>query len=269
MARNAVGAVNRALTPCCGDDAPEHAGIGRADRLALEDDRRAAMQQRRVDDVAVADDPADVASRPTSRRPDRRRRRAFIDHLSATSVAAVVAHHALRLARGARGIEDVERVGRGDGHAVGRRRLGQPPRPSRGRGRRSRSAALFVALQDDDRRGLWLAISMACVQDRHVGDDASGLDAAGRGQDQLRLGVVDALGDLAGGKAAEHHGVDRAEARAGQHGDHRLGHRRHVDQHPVALGDAVGLAAAPAKRATASFSSAKVRVRMAPVIGLS
>ena len=47
-----------------GDDAPERAGVGRADRLALVEDRGAAVQQRRIDDVAVADHPADVGGRP-------------------------------------------------------------------------------------------------------------------------------------------------------------------------------------------------------------
>ena len=47
-----------------GDDPPERAGIGRADRLALVQDRGAAVQQRRVDDVGMADDPADVGGRP-------------------------------------------------------------------------------------------------------------------------------------------------------------------------------------------------------------
>jgi hypothetical protein len=62
---------------------------------------------------------------------------------------------------------------------------------------------------------------------------------AGVGRDHhLRLGVVDAGGQRAGGEAAEHHRVDGADAHAGQHGEQRLGDHRHVDQHAVALADA-------------------------------
>ena len=100
-----------------GDHAPERAGVRRADRLALVEHRGAAVEQRRIDDVAVADHPADVGRRPPGlarldavevlHRPFQR------DH-----VAAVVAHHALRPAGRARGVEDVERIGGGDRHAV-------------------------------------------------------------------------------------------------------------------------------------------------------
>src|SRR5947207_706876 len=46
------------------DDAPEGAGVRRADRLALVEDAGAAGEQRRVDDVRVADHPADIGGRP-------------------------------------------------------------------------------------------------------------------------------------------------------------------------------------------------------------
>ena len=69
-------------------------------------------------------------------------------------------------------------------------------------------------------------------------DDAAGLEPAASRQDHLRLGVVDAGRELVRGEAAEHHRVHRANARAGEHGDHRLRHHRHIDHHTVALGDA-------------------------------
>lgn len=59
-----------------------------------------------------------------------------------------------------------------------------------------------------------------------------------RGEDQLRLGVVDAGRKLLRGKAPEHHRMNRADARAGQHRNHGLRHHRHVDHDTVALGDA-------------------------------
>ncbi len=101
-----------------GDHPPEGAGIGRADRLALVEDRGAAGEQRRVDDIGMADDPADIGGGPihlarldavdSVHRPVQR------DH-----VAAIVAHDALGLAGRARGIEDIERIGGGNRHAIG------------------------------------------------------------------------------------------------------------------------------------------------------
>ncbi len=55
------------------------------------------------------------------------------------------------------------------------------------------------------------------------------------GDQQLRPCVVVALGERFGGKAAGDHAVDGADARAGQHGDCRLGDQRHVDRRDVAL----------------------------------
>ncbi len=54
------------------------------------------------------------------------------------------------------------------------------------------------------------------------------------GDDQARGAVLDPPGDGVGRKAAEDHGVDRADPRAGQHGVGRLGDHRQVDGHPVA-----------------------------------
>ena len=77
------------------------------------------MQQRPVDDVGVADDPADVRGRPVDlTRID------VVDvlhrPLERDGVAAVVAHDPLRPAGRPGRVEDVERIGRLDGHAVGR-----------------------------------------------------------------------------------------------------------------------------------------------------
>jgi hypothetical protein len=46
------------------DQAPEGAGIGRADRLALVEDGGATVKQRRVHNIRMADHPADVGARP-------------------------------------------------------------------------------------------------------------------------------------------------------------------------------------------------------------
>ena len=75
------------------------------------------------------------------------------------------------------------------------------------------------------------------IEQRLVLDDPARLDAAARGENDLRLGVVDAGRELLGGKAAEHHRMNGADPRASEHGDDRLGNHRHVDQHPVARHD--------------------------------
>ena len=62
------------------------------------------------------------------------------------------------------------------------------------------------------------------------------------------LAVLDAGGKLRRGEAAEHDRVDRADAGAGQHGDHRLRHHRHVEDDAVALGDAQVLQHAAERR---------------------
>ena len=75
------------------------------------------------------------------------------------------------------------------------------------------------------------------VEKRLVGDDAPGLEAAGGGEDQLRLGIVDAGGKLMRREAAEDDGMDRADARAGEHADHRFRDHRHIENDAVALAD--------------------------------
>ena len=80
------------------------------------------------------------------------------------------------------------------------------------------------------RRGLGQRLVDVGLQRDHL---AAPVAAVG-GDAQLGLAVVDAVAQRLGREAAEHHGVGRADARAGQHGDGRLGHHRHVDGHPVA-----------------------------------
>ena len=94
------------------------------------------------------------------------------------------------------------------------------------------------ALQDQAGIGLVLRQRDRLVEQRLVMDDAAGLETAAGGENHLRLGVVDARRQFARGEAAEHHRMNRADAGAGEHADHRLGHHRHINDHPVALADA-------------------------------
>jgi hypothetical protein len=74
------------------------------------------------------------------------------------------------------------------------------------------------------------------IQDRLVLDDPLALDAAGRGDDDLRERVIDADRELMGREPAKDHRVHRPDPRARQHGDDGLGDHRHVDDDAVALG---------------------------------
>ena len=105
------------------DHPPERAGVRGADRLALVEHRGRAGDERRVDDVGVADDPAHVGGGPPDlpgvhvvdvRQGPRHRH----------GVPAVVADDALRLAGRAGGVEHVERVGGRDLDAL--RGVGAP-----------------------------------------------------------------------------------------------------------------------------------------------
>ena len=198
------------------------------------------MDQRRIDDVGVADHPADVGGAP----PDLARLDAVeIVHrpFQRDQVPAIVAHHALGDAGRARGVENVERIGGGDRHAFAR--LGVFDRVLPGfapvvvAARRHRRLALR-ALQDEAGAELVFRQRDRLIEQRLVRHDAVDLDAAGRGEDHLGLGVVDAGGEFLGGKAAEHHRMNGADARAGEHGEHRLRHHRHIEDDAVAFADA-------------------------------
>ena len=76
------------------------------------------------------------------------------------------------------------------------------------------------------------------IEQRLVFHDPARLDAAGRGENELRLGVVDAGRQLVGGKAAKNHRMHRADPRAREHRDDGFGDHRHVDDDAVALADA-------------------------------
>ena len=53
--------------------------------------------------------------------------------------------------------------------------------------------------------------------------------------------IEDAIRDRLRAEPAEHDGMDRADARAGQHGDGRFGHHRQINDHAVAFFDPVSL----------------------------
>ena len=66
------------------------------------------------------------------------------------------------------------------------------------------------------------------VEQRLVLHEATRLQAAARRKDQFRLGIVDPGCKLSGCETAEHHGMHRADPRAGQHRRHSLQHHRYA-----------------------------------------
>ena len=100
----------------------------------------------------------------------------------------------------------------------------------------SMSTGAAGALDHDDE------IDAADFGDRRVGVGlerhlAAAAQAFVGGDDDVRLAVLDAAGERIRREAAEHHGMDGADARAGEHGVGRLRNHRHVDGDAVALLD--------------------------------
>jgi len=93
-------------------------------------------------------------------------------------------------------------------------------------------------LQDEAALRLRLRQADRLVEQVLVGDDAAGLDAAARREDDLRLGVVDPRRQLIGGEPAEHHRMHGADPRGSQHADGGFRHHRHVEDDDVAFFDA-------------------------------
>ncbi len=153
-------------------------------------------------------------------------------------MAAIVAHDALGLAGRAGGVENVKRVGGLDRHAVDRMRPGHaivpvevPLRDQLGLGLRP--------LKEDAVAGLVARLGDRRIEHGLVAHHPARLEAAGGREDQDGLRVVDAGCQLVGRKAAEDDRMDGADAGAGEHGDHRLGHHRHIENDAVAMAGAV------------------------------
>ena len=220
------------------DHLPE-ARHGRVIRHAFEHHRDRAVGERPVDDVAVAGHPADVGGTPVDVAV------VIVEHVlmrqrNVDQKAAGGVQHALRLAGRARSVQDEQRV-------LGVHLLARAVRPD-GLGDlvvidvapRLHFHRRAGAPHDDD------GADAARPFGGHVGirlqrNLAAAADALVGGDDHARTRVLDAAGQRVRRKAAEHHRVDRPDARAGEHRHRHFGDHRQIDGDAVALLDAARL----------------------------
>ncbi|CAM5708308.1 hypothetical protein SALBM217S_07751 [Streptomyces griseoloalbus] len=207
-------------------DLPEAALMGRV-RRALVHDLRGAVGERPVDDVRVPGDPADVGRAPVhvglrlevEHRPVRVRRLG--------QVAAGGVQDALRLTRGARGVEDEQRVLgaerlRGVLAALRVDHVVPPHVAALGPG-----DVLAGAADDEDVLHV-VHPGDGLVHGRLQGGRLAAPVAAVGGDDDPRVRVLDAGGERVGRETAEDDRVRGADAGAGQHRDGGLRDHRHV-----------------------------------------
>ena len=205
-------------------------GVGRA----LVQDAGRRVRERSVDDVRVARDPADVSRAPVD----------VVgldveDHLVAVAGAQEIArgrvHDALGLRGRPRRVEQVEHVlsRQRDRRAVGRLALDDVVPPDIAALGHRHGRRVPEAAHDEDMLDAGAPVD-GLVGRRLQLDRLAAAPAPVRGDDELRLGVVDARRERLGREAAEDHRVGRADAGAGQHRDRELGDHRHVDRDAVA-----------------------------------
>ncbi len=157
-------------------------------------------------------------------------------------MAAIVAHDPFGYSGRSRSIEDVERIGRLNRHAIVDRarehdrlvaQLG-PVVVAMG----EESSLLLRALKDETGLGLVSREPDRLVEQRLIFHDAPRLEPAARGENHFRLGIVDSCRELFRRESSEYHRVHRANARAREHADHRLWHHRHIENNAITFGDA-------------------------------
>ena len=230
------------------DHLPEPRVVREVGRALVHEHRR-AVGHRPVDDVAVAGDPADVGGAPidvlVAKVEDVVRRQVRPEHVPAGGV-----DDALGLPGGPAGVEDEQQV-----LGVHRLRFAVgglfphqlvPPHvppldPVNRCGRRSRGSRGVADALEHDHFFHQVRPLQRLVHVVLQGNDVSAPKAPVGRDDEVRFGVLDAVGDGLAAESAEDDRVRRAEPRAGEDRDDRLGHHRHVDGDAVALLHAQGL----------------------------
>ncbi len=206
---------------------------------AFEHQRRRAVGERTVDDVAVAGDPADI-------------RRAPVDvvvvivehvlvgHRGEHQVAAGGVQYPLRLAGRTGGIEDEQRIlgahldRRADVADLGEFVL-QPHVAA------VHPADLAAGAADHQHLLAARRLGQCLVGIGLQRNDLATPHAFVGGDDEFRVAVDDASGEAIGRKSTEHHRMDSADAGAGEHRIGSFRDHRQVDGDAVALLDAVRL----------------------------
>ena len=196
-------------------------------------ERRGAVEQGTVDDIAVARDPADIGGAPVDvgvlKIKDVSRREIRTDHVSAGGV-----DDALGLTGRAAGVEDEEKVFRIHllGGTVGGLVLDHivPPHIAAGFHFHGRIRTVeHNDLFDELRFGKGFVDIFL-----QRNDGASAIPAVSR-DDDFALGIFDAVCDCLAGEASEDDRMGGPHAGAGQHGDCGFGHLRHIDRDAVAF----------------------------------
>jgi hypothetical protein len=139
----------------------------------------------------------------------------------------------LGLARGAAGVEDVQWMCAADQRGIHCFSPAHEFIPSAFA--LAQHYRLLRTLQGHHTLGLMAAFFQGRADQRLVRDHLVHLDPARGGEEDLRLGIVDADGQFVRREATEHHAMHHAEPSTGQHGDDRFGHHGHVDHGGVAL----------------------------------
>ena len=220
-----------------GANFPPNCGVG-PQRNAFVHDGGAACEQRRVDDVAVPHDPANV----------RRAKHRFTgleaeDFVHAggerDGITPGVALHAFGLARGAAGVQDVAWMRRLDplaGHLLHHVRQAEtgPVNVTAWRGFHGLKAAI------KQQHFCWLMNRQfnRCIEQRFVRHDLAHAHARVGGDDHFRLRIINARSERGGGETTKHYRVNCADAHRGEHRENRFRDHRHVDQYTIALGHA-------------------------------
>ncbi len=207
-------------------------------RHPFEHHRGGAVGQRAIQNIAVTGDPAHVRRAPIYITvviiEDVLMGHGGIDHIAPRGV-----QHALGLARGAGGIEDEQGILRAHLHrrAIGgliRHQVVVPDVPARGEIDVPPGSVDHNAMLDR-----W-ALRNGRIRVRFQGNGFAAPHALVRRDDQIAVAILNASGQGVGGKAAEDHGMDGADAGTGQHRHRDLGDHGQIDGHPVALLGAQG-----------------------------
>ncbi len=217
------------------DDIPE-ARHGRVIRHAFEHQRGGAVRKRPVNDVTVTRHPADIGGAPVNIAlviiEDILVRDRGVDQIAAGGV-----QHALRLAGRTRSIKNEQRIFRAHflARAIGLHRF-------RDLVVINVASRFHVhcgtgAAHDDHRRDPagFIGGGVRIGLER---DLAAAAHALVGGDEHARFAVLDAAGERIGREAAEHYGMNGADARASEHGVGRFGNHREINGDAVALLDA-------------------------------